>query len=240
MQSGYYMMGGGAFLKKYKLGAAQANAGIIMVGGVTTAVGLIPTGTTLASTTPAFGLAVDQGTYTATPTSTTEGIVTVDARPDLVIRALMTGAATENTALATLTQTSASTTVLTCTVQSNSIDGGTMWALKGANISQSRSITAHTSTTSLTVTVAMPNSMAVGDTFLACPWNMAGTGVDGADGNGWVQTSTLFTQADASIASGTGVVCSVVDLELNGATDSYVLFTLQGTCHAHGSNANAA
>ena len=238
MEVGGHLNGGASLLKKLKLGATMANPGIIMQAGVTTAVGLIPTATTLASTLPAYGLAIDAGTYTATPTASTEGLVTVDVRPDLIIRARATGAAAENTALATLTQTSASTTVLTCTIMSASIDGGVFWCLTGANAGQSRSITAHTSTTSITATVAMPNSMAVGDTFAAVPWNWAGTGVDGSDGAGWVQTSTLFTQADASIASGTGVVCSVVDLELNGTTDTYVLFVLRG--HAHGSDALAA
>ncbi len=237
MEVGGHLSGGAVFLKKMKLGAAQANAGIIMMGSATN-VGVIPTTTTLVSTLPAYGLGVDVGTYTTSPTASTEGIVTVNVRPDAIIRSLATGAATENTALAVLTQTSASTTVLTCTVQSNSIDGGTLWCLTGANAGQSRPITAHTSTTSLTVTVAFPYSMAVGDTFAAVPWSLFGTGVDGGDGAGWVQTSTLFTQADASIASGTGVVCSVVDLELNGTTDSRVLFVLRG--HAHGSDALAA
>jgi hypothetical protein len=238
MEVGYYLMGGGPHLKKMKLGAAQANSGIIMIGGAGASLGVIPTTTTLATTVPAYGLAVDTGTYSATPAAGAEGIVTVDVRPDLVIKALMSGAATENTALTSLTQTSASSTVLTATVQSADLDGGVLWGLKGANKGVSRGITTHTSTTSLTVTVAFPYSMAVGDTFLYAPYNWAGDGAGGADGAGWVQTSTLFTQADASIAAGTGVAASVVDLILAEATNSFVLFVVRG--HAHNSDALAA
>ncbi len=67
---------------------------------------------------------------------------------------------------------------------------------------------------------------------------MAGTGAAGADGPGWVQGTTLITQADASIASGTGMDVSVVDLDLNGLTDSYVLFKLRN--HVHDSDALAS
>lgn len=234
METGYHLGGTNAHLQLMKLGAAQANAGIIMIGGAGTSLGVIPTTTTVASTVPSHGLAVDAGTYSATPAAGAEGLVRVDTNPDLVINALISGGATENTALIVLTQTSASSTVLTCTVQSDSVDGGVLWGLTGANKGISRSITAHTSTTSLTVTVAFPYSMAVGDTFLYAPFNWAGTGADGADGSRWLQVTTLFTQADGIIASGTGTPVSVVDLILAGRTDSHVLFKLRNHHHGFG------
>ena len=234
MEEAYHLGGTNAHLQRMKLGAAQANRGIIMIGGAGTSLGVIPITTTVASTLPAHGLATDVGTYSTTPAAGAEGLVTVDTNPDLVVMAKISGAATEDTALIVLTQTSASSTVLTCTVQSDSVDGGTLWGLTGANKGVSRSITAHTSTTSLTVTVAFPYSMAVGDTFLYAPYNTAGTGADGADGSRWVQVSTLFTQANGIIASGTGVPVSVVDLITAGRTDSYVLFKMRNHHHGFG------
>ena len=240
MDAAYHLAGGAAYPMKLKLGAAQANPGILMVGGAGTAVGAIPISTTNDGTVPVYGLAIDQGTYSTTQ-GAAEGIVTVDVRPDLVIRALMSGAATESTALQILQTTSASaggTTITDTDVGANDFDGGTVWGLSGNNMGLSRGITAHTASTSIVVTVPFPLAIATTDEYLFCPYNKTGTGAGGADGAGWVQTTTLFTQADATVAAGAGVVCSVVDLELNGTTNSYVLFVSRG--HAHGSNALAA
>ena len=229
---------GSPLLKKMKLGAAQANAGIIVMGGAGTSVGVIPVTTT--SFANAYGLAEDRGIYSTTQ-GDAEGLVTVNVRPDQVIKALMSGGATEGTALTVLVTTSASaggTVVTDADVGSNDMDGGTVWGLSGNNVGLSRGITAHSGSTSITVTVPFPRAIATSDEYLFCPYNIAGTGAAGADGPGFLQTSTLFTQADASIASGTGGEVSVVDLELNGRSDSYVLFVLRD--HVHNSAALAS
>ena len=234
----YY--GGAAHLQKLKLGAAQVDPGIIMIGGAGTSVGVIPTTTTLATTVPAYGLGIDEGVYSTTQ-GDAEGLVTVDTNPNLVIKALMSGAATEGTTLTRLINTSASAggTVVTDTdVSANDMDGGLVVCIAGNNVGLSRSITSMTASVSVTVTVPFPRAIAVSDEFFMLPYNFAGTGAAGADGPGWVQTTTLFTQADASIASGAGVAASIVDLELNGLTDSYVLFVLRS--HTHNSDAQAA
>jgi hypothetical protein len=238
MDVAYHLAGGATFAMKLKLGAAQANAGIIVMGGVTTAVGAIPVTTT--SFANANGLSLDRGVYSSTQ-GDAEGLVTVDVRPDLIIRALMSGGATEGTALTALNSTSASaggTTVTDADVGSADMDGGTVWCIEGNNVGLSRSITAHTGSTSIVVTVPFPRAIATTDTYVMCPWNKCGTGAAGADGPATVQTTTLFTQADAAIASGTGGEASVVDLILNGRSDSYVLFRLRD--HIHGSAALAS
>lgn len=238
-----HLAGGAAVLQKYKLGAAMANAGVIAIGGAGTSLGVIPCTTT--SFDAAFGLSVDQATYTTTQatidTNAGDSLVTVSKRPDLIIGALMSGGATEGTVLVTLSNTSASaggTVVSDTDVAANDMDGGIIWCISGANVGQSRGITSMTASVSATVTVPFPRAIAVGDTFLMAPYNTAGTGAAGADGPGWVQTSTLFTQADATIASGTGGESVVHDLILRGASDSYVLFTLR--LHAHNSASMAA
>lgn len=233
MQVGYHLSSGASLLKKFKLGAAQANAGIPMIGGATTAVGLIPCTTT--SFADCFGLAIDRGIYSSTQ-GDAEGLVTMDIRPDLVVKARMSGSATEGVSLTTLSNTSASaggTVVTDADVGAADFDGGLLVCISGNNVGHSRSVTAMSGSTSATVTVPFPRAIAVGDEFFIIPYNMAGTGAAGADGPGWVQTSTLFTEADASIASGTGGEVSVVDLELNGVANSYVLFRFR--LHVHGS-----
>jgi hypothetical protein len=235
MELDSHMFGGAALLKKYKLAATIANIGVPLIQTATTQNISPATTTSFADT---IGISADTDTYSATQSvilarvnaqvGTGEGIITCNVRPDAIIRALMTGAATENTTLALLTNTSASAggTVVTATVMSADIDGGTIWCISGNNVGYSRTITTHTSTTSLTVTVPFPRAIAVGDVFLACPWNTTGTATAGMDGITTVQASTLLTQADASIASGTGGKVVVSDLVLNGAYDSYVKFQL--------------
>jgi hypothetical protein len=235
MELDSHMFGGAALLKKYKLAATVANIGVPLVQTATTCNISPGTTTSFADT---IGISTDTDTYSTSQAAilarvnalvgTGEGIITCNVRSDAIIRALMTGAATENTTLALLTNTSASSTGLTvtATVQSADLDGGTIWCISGANVGYSRTITTHTSTTSLAVTVPFPRTIAVGDVFLACPWNTTGTATAGMDGITTVQASTLLTQADASIASGTGGKVVVSDLVLNGAYDSYVKFQL--------------
>jgi hypothetical protein len=238
MQAAYHLAGGAPLLKKLKMGAAIANPGVVVIAGVTTAVGVIIATTTSAAN--AYGLALDQATYSSTQ-GAEEGIVTVDVRPDLVVKALMSGGATENTALTVLQATSASaggTTLADADVGSADMDGGILWGLSGNNVGLSRSITAHTGGTSVVVTVPFPRAIATSDEYLFAPYNWVGTGGAGADGPAAVQGTTLITQADASIASATGMEASVVDLELKGRSDSYVLFVLRD--HVHNSAALAS
>jgi hypothetical protein len=236
MQIAYHLSGGAPVLKKLKIAATIANAGVLVKGGAAgDGANVIPTTTTDA--TECYGLGIDSATYSTTQ-GAAEGIVTVDVRPDLIVAALMSGGATEGTALAILTNTSASaggTVVTAANVAANDMDGGTVWGRSGNNVGLSRTITAHTASTSVTVTVPFPRAIAVDDTYLMCPWNVGGDGAaSGADGHN-VQTTTLFTQADATIASGTGVEAAVIELELNGTSDSYVLFMVHD--HVFGENA---
>ena len=238
MIAGYYLSGGAGLFKKYKLGAAVANRGVVVMGGAATAVGVIIATTSSAAN--AYGLALDQATYSSTQ-GDVEGLITVDVRPDLVIKALISGSATEGTTQTVLTNTASSaggTVFTSASIDSDDQDGGLVYFLSGANKGLSRSITAFSASTSVTVTVPFPYAIAVGDTALVLPWNFAGTGTGGADGPGWVQPTTLITQADAATASGAGMEPSVVDIELHGARDSYILFVLRD--HVHNSAALAS
>jgi len=230
-----HLCGGGSVLKRYKIAVTIADAGIPIIS-VTDPIGVRPATTT--SFAACHGLGLDTDIYAATQAAQVtdgEGLITVSVRPDLIVKALASGGPTENTTLAVMSNTAASTDGLTVTatnVNDGDLTGGTVWCISGANVGQSRHIASDTASTSIVVTVAFANDIAVGDTFLEVPWSNVGTGGADIDGNADLQTSTLFTQADAEIASGTGGDVSVVDLELNGASDTYVLFTFDN--HVYG------
>ncbi len=233
MEESGHLSGGAAVRKRYKIGATIANAGIPVISDGTTFAGIVPCTTTNLDFT--HGLAADTGTYSTTQ-GDAEGLVTVSVRPDLIVRALMSGGATEGTALTLLSNTSASaggTTVTDADVSANDMTGGTVHCIGGnAGVGLSRMITTHTGSTSLVVLVPYPRAISVGDEFFMIPYALMGDGTVTTDGNSNLQTTTLFTQADASIASGTGGQVSVVDLELNGRSDSRVLFILDAHVHS--------
>jgi hypothetical protein len=219
-----YLHGGGGLKKRYKLGVTVIRGVLLASEGDNPLNGFGPATTTTALDSP--GVSLDAGTYSTTQADP-EGLVSVEVRPDAIIRMLMSGGATEGTALTVLSNTSASsggTLVTDADVGSNSMISGTLWGLTGANVGQSRKITAHSSGSTMTVTVPFDRGIAVGDEFLFSPWSVGGDGTDTTDGGGNVQFTTLLTQADATIASGTGASEVVYDLELNGRSDSYVLF----------------
>src|SRR3990167_6327840 len=121
--SGY--LAGQNYVKRYRLGAALANLGVPCIMVATTGnVGPC----TATSAADAIGLNVGTGTY-STVQNDAEGTVEIDINPFAIIHCTASGAAAEGTALAILTNTSASAggTVLTSTIQSNDLDGGTLW-----------------------------------------------------------------------------------------------------------------
>ncbi|MGH9876292.1 MAG: hypothetical protein ACRD5H_01525 [Nitrososphaerales archaeon] len=156
-------------------------------------------------------------------------VITVSIRPDLEIRALASGGATAGTALPLLTNTTASAggTLVTDVANAPAADiDGLIWCLSGANVGHARAIASNVASTSITVTVPFPRTIAVNDTFCYVPWNTYGTGAADVDGNGNLHTTTLFDQADALIASGTGGAVVVTRLDLLGRSDSKVYFIL--------------
>jgi hypothetical protein len=215
------------WVKRYKLGAT----GTLFLGvphlmvGTTGNVGKCTT----TACADAIGPNVGLGTYSTTQNAV-EGTIEIDINPFAVIEMTASGGATEGTALAILTNTSASSggTVLTATVQSNDVDGGTLWRYANGVGGESRTITTHTSTTSLTVTVPFTGAagIAVGDMFLLSPYNETGNGAAGGDGNSQVQLTTNLYQADFTSASGTGIKANVINLILKGISDSAIQFTL--------------
>jgi hypothetical protein len=226
------LYGGGEIFKTYKVGATFANAGIIAIDdGNTVTGGPIPCTTT--DSQDSIGLTIDTGTYDATPAVGGTGTVEVSVRPDIIINATMSGGATESTALAICTETAGDTaspdTVTATNVQANDMVSGTAWRRqKGGNeagILEQATIITHTGSTSFVVIPDFEYAINIGDEFLMCPWNAGPLdGTATTDGSANVQTTTLFTQADATVASGTGLVVNVVGLILRDTNNSEVEF----------------
>ena len=224
-QPAYHINGGATHKAKYKLGATVAQAGIPCM--------MTAHNVTTFSTTDgldAVGLSLDSGTYSTTQ-GDAEGLVSIDIRPDTVISMTISGGATEGTAMQAIENTSAETAGTTVTdgdVSGNDMDGGLIWCTAGANVGQSRTITTFNASTSVVVTVPFKNDIASGDSFLITPFNKHGDGAgSGSDGTGWIQLTTNLFQANAAIASGTGVEVVVVDVATNGASNSQVYFKLR-------------
>lgn len=210
MQYAYNLVGPGeARVATYKVGATVSAGTLCQLDDSNKYGEVIPVTTT--ANTDTVGLALNTGTYSTTQ-GATEGVVTVVCNPLAVIRAWVAGSATTDAALSSstyhvLTNTSASSggTTVTATHAGTDFSLGTCYMLTGANKGLSRILTTITSTTSVTVTVPFPYAIAVGDKALILPYSKACNKV---------QPTTALTQADASIATGTGVDAAVVELEI--------------------------
>jgi hypothetical protein len=226
MELAYTLSGGAPIIKRYQVGVTNNQTGIPYTVPAAGTAGVVIGTTTVA--TDLVGMSVEApGTYNTgqlTGNADPEATAALIINPDAVWRALMSGGATENTALALHTVTTASTTGLAVTTgtewSSPEYDEGYTWGYDGANAKIARKVTS-TSSTAGTVTVAFPYDTAVGDNFLRCPYSPMQTVT--------VQLTTALYQADASIAVGTGAAYRVIELVLNdigleGRTNSFVLF----------------
>lgn len=223
MELAYTLSGGKQIIKRYHPAAAVVTVGKPFIAPAAGATGLTTATTT--SVANMVGVNVDTAAYTAaqnsdgTDNATLMGVI---ISPDAVWRMKMSGGATENTALALQVVTTASTDGLTVTTaaewSSPTFDEGIVWGYDGPNAGIFRKLTS-VSTTAGTVIQAFPRDTAVNDNFLRAPYNFGGTA--------FVQLSTLLTQADASIAVGTGAAFVVIDMLLRdigkeGRTNSFI------------------
>lgn len=223
MQQGGYLGAASSTTKKFKIGASILNLGIPVIDGTA---GVIPCTTTDAADTPGLGLdtAVYSTVQATVLAASGEQFVTVATNPLNLCRARLSGGATEGTALTQLVATAASaggTLITDADVGTATMVSGVVWCISGANKGESRIATSFSSAVSVTVTVPFSRAIAVGDIFLWAP--MA---AEPGAGCGNAQTTTLFTEIDASIVSGTGLVVTTYNLEMNGTLDSKVEFLL--------------
>ena len=221
-----HLSGGAGLLKRLKIAETFTLAGIIAQYLASVAVpGVVNADTT--SFADAVGLALDTGVYSTTQ-GDAEGLITVDIRPDAIIKARISGGAAAGTVMTTLSNTAASaagTVVTDADVGTSTFVYGLLYCLSGANAGQSREVTTFSSGASCTVTVPFLNDIDVGDEFLwapYAPWGAAATYI----ANGNLQAGTNLTEADGSIAAGTGAAVAIVEVEFGTAAASYVEFIL--------------
>ena len=229
----YILSGAAPVMKKYQFGVTLTAAGIPFTIPASTTPGVVIGTTTGATDLVGFSLdagldktGLAQSTFSTTQGSganSAERMVTLVINPDAAWRMLMSGGATNGTALATQTVTTASaggTAVTTGTAwNAPTYVEGIVWGLTGANAGSVRKIPS-VSGTAGTVTIPFDYAIAVGDTFARAPYNaMQGTSI---------QLTTILDQADASIAVGTGAPYRPIELILRdnsdlGTTNSFVV-----------------
>jgi hypothetical protein len=219
------LSGGSPIIKKYKAAAGHA-AGIMLLQPASAATGVSTSTTT--SWVNSVGLSLDGNIAVGAPVtySTVQGDVeylqSVIVNPDAILRALMVSGAT-GTAIETRTVDTASSNGLTAVCLSTDTNpsspdmvNGTVWYSTGSNASQSRRITS--TTTAVTVTVIVPFAAnASGQKFFTVPYSQGMSGTAGA-----ILTMTTDLKKVRAELAITGATATVLDLETNGAGDSYL------------------
>ena len=225
MEYQYDLTGGSsAVIKKYQVAATNNTIGVPYLVPAGSGSGIVLATTTGAA--KAVGVNVDAaGTYVTaqqTGAAETERLTSIILSPFAVYSMLMSGGATNGTAMVLHTAASGGSDGLSLVsdvdTDSPEMDEGTIFCLSGANAGVSRKITSN-STTTVTLTVAFPRDVAAGDTFIIAPYNPL-QGIT-------LQLTTTLDQADASIAVGTGAAFKTIELKFNdasheGRTNSYV------------------
>lgn len=225
----YDLYGSIPVIKRFQFGVTLTKAGIPFTVPAAGTAGVV-IGTTTGAT-DLVGMSIDTGivgdwshtrdlnaTYSTTQgtgINSAQRMVSLIINPFAVWRWKMSGGATEDTALALQTVTTASsggTAITTAAEWSNpTYDEGYAWGFDGANAGAHRKVTSVSSTAG-TVTIPFDYATVVGDNFLRCPF----TPMQGIT----LQLTTALTQADASIAVGTGAPFRIVELDLRDSNDS--------------------
>ena len=247
--SGFFS-GGSPIVKRYQVGASVATAGVPLKSrAAITNTGLIKATTT--SMVGLVGLAVDTAVYSTTQLGNSSGggggqgqsgaagggaataaaYIGVVINPDALYTARLSGGATSGTALASASNTSADATGLTVTatgLPANAMGGGTIWALTGNNVGQSRLIAGtYTGSVSAVVVVPFDYTIAVGDTFAVTPTSP----FDSVTANDAFQLTSDFTEIDATVAVGSGCENIIIVEQFlraaaeNGVNDSWTVFS---------------
>jgi hypothetical protein len=218
------LSGGAVVMKRYQAGTSISNGGASISGAITAGTDLGSVEVTGKSTAPVVhtvGVNIDTTTETAIDATTgtdSSILVTVGVNPDAIIKAKMNTGDTEDTALAQLTPSSASSTGVT--VNATALLNGPIWGYSGNNASSVRKC----SNTNGAVAIAFDSGVLTTDRYLfgavyPCTalasanhfWDLTANSTQ-------VVSSTIITDTD-------NFVC--LDLELrdsgdDGANNSFV------------------
>lgn len=214
------LSGGTPVLKKYQVAETFANAGVHATIGVSAEAG-VNLGT-LNNAADQVGITLDAAAYSTTQgsgSSSAESLITMIINPDAIIRSRMSGTTAAGGSLPVQTNTTLDANGLIIVTgaewSSPTVLNGAAWGLSGNNVGQQRKITT-VDGTSGDVDVPWDQDVAVNDTYLRAPiWPMDSI---------VVQLVTELTEIDTTAAISGGVEWACIDLELNGASDSYATF----------------
>lgn len=189
----------------------------------------------------ALGVALERSVYSTTQAdfdgfpgyrqSGEEGTVGIIFDPFQVLKMRVASGATVGTLLNStapaniLTNTTADTTGLTVAaveVGTADMDGGLICGRTGNNAGVVRRNTTHTDNVSDVVTVPFPRTIAVNDTFLRVPYSKSAQNVQLTDTPG-------FSEADGTIAYGTGIRLSVTDVDFDIINSEVVIYGVLGS-----------
>lgn len=226
MEVAGFLHGGAPVIKKYQIAQTVSTVGIPLLASTGAEAGLDEPSTTNAA--DMAGLNIDTATYVTAQQSSLDAERTVACviNPDVILKILLSGGGTSNTALSTYAVTTATTDgldVASTNFGSNDMAAGSVWFFDGANARQKRKITSWTNATTADPTVAFENDHQVGDLAMVAPvWTME---IDTAT----ITLTATFEQMDASVAISTAAaefICIETVLEdkaHEGTTKSYIL-----------------
>lgn len=159
-----HLYGGAALVRKLQAGVTVASGGITLACPLEAGTDIGMVQPILASTAAQVQAGVSEdasGTIAATGVSREDILVSVNVRPDAIIRGRMSGSSTAGTALTANPTTGASATgVVTTGV--TTIDDGGVYGYDGANMGELRRADDNAGSLSM----AMPSAIALGDNFL--------------------------------------------------------------------------
>lgn len=220
------LMSARPLVKKYQVAASMTLTGIPHLQPAANGTGVAQATTTSAAN--MIGCNLDTVTYATGQITGGDpaALASFIINPDAIWKALLSGGSTSGTALTARTVATASTTGLSVTTtagddwSSPTMDEGSIWGYDGANAGILRKITSVSSNVA-TVIVAFPNDTVVGDNFLFAPYTALQANT--------MQLTADLTQADASIAVGTGAAFRCVEIRHGslageGKTNSFGLF----------------
>ena len=202
MQIEGHLYGGTPILKKLQIGEALSLAGLpLIASALADADGVMRASTTAAAESIGISLDAQPTRNTAQQTNDADPAVyvTVNVRPDQIVKARLSGGATAGTALPEFTNTVLSTNGLLITAAfGTAYDDGYAWGATGANAGRLRKIQGAVNTTGTPV-IAFPSDIAVGDIFYAVtfgPYEDAGvqltSNIAEVDATGDNQSGTNF------------------------------------------------
>ena len=232
-----HLCGGTGVIKRYMASATMSTVGVPVVGTIisTTDIGNVIIAPKSALMQAMMGITIDTtGTVSATA-DLADTLVSVDVRPDAIIKTKISGGDAADTALTAQATTSADATGVNANGVTSIVDGS-IWGYDGANTGQ-RSLRISDVVTG-SVTISFDSAVASGDTFIVTGQAPGSIGIV-AGANAYMDLTANSDQVRGDIAITDTDNFILLEVEARGVADqgttnSYYLMTSNN--HAFGSS----